>query len=488
MGSTVSVRWSCALAGGVVLSTLAGPGCTLINQIDVCERREAVEHELNARTEGTQRLGTPRAVAALPAGGALVTFVSSISGDPDEVRTEVRGVLVSPDGSPMPTCEQPGELTYAESADREIHNQPSVVPPETDDGIGLLVYSMDDGSSMQVYARPISATACPYGTTGPVQVSLEQGPPCAALRSDAPLTDLPDFRCAASPVAARLSDSDFVVLWLELESVGHVVRTSVRARVLRARFTTLEFLPTVGSATGEPVDLGDVGRLVTDMTAEALGEGRFVVLWHETETDAFRTAVRTYDDRLGPLDDPRTLRTAPGDVPDSVGLDAAFDGERLLAAWIERDEAGVSRAVASLMSGDAAPLGDVFRLGATASGEESGVSVSARRGGGFVAAWAETGAAGRGDRSGSGLRAVALASDGAVLFANRACDRADFQLNQATGGDQLDPSLVELVDGSLVAAWTDAGQNGVDRSLASIRAIALTPYELFPIEQNAEEP
>jgi len=48
--------------------------------------------------------------------------------------------------------------------------------------------------------------------------------------------------------------------------------------------------------------------------------------------------------------------------------------------------------------------------------------------------------------------------------------------------DQQRPSLVQLPDGVLLAAWTDGSREGTDLSETAVRVVAFTPRELFPIE------
>src|SRR6185436_20896355 len=96
-------------------------------------------------------------------------------------------------------------------------------------------------------------------------------------------------------------------------------------------------------------------------------------------------------------------------------------------------------------------------------------------------------ASGHPDASEGAIRALAIGADGQRLFANRACDRADFPVNSATEGDQRRPTLTTLAGGDVLVAWTDDGP-GADSSGSHVMATVLTREALFPSDKLPTAP
>lgn len=455
-------------------------GCSLVNAIDVCERGEAAIEQINRRTEGRQRVAGAGSVVAMPFGGALVAWVSDVSADPSDARTDIRVALVSATGTPIPTCDAPAELTLAPArtphGSFEVHAGPSLVAPPTEDGVGALVYSRTDDDSSQAWVQFIRGSACPNGTAlTPVQVSDESAGTCQLLRDP----NTTESRCVYDVRSALLGErpgggTDFVIAWIAAIRRGVSSQQAIRARVLRARFGGHEFLTAGESISTEPITLRESNAL-RSMRLIALSGERVGMLWQEDS----RTRWQVYDDRLRPTTDPVTLSEADAGLPIDTSVDAAVTATGHVAVvWTERgddtrstwsfltiDEGGRARhAVRTFVP----PMGNARRPAITSLGAH-----------GFLVAWEVESS--EGEDLTSSLEAVRLGAGGEVLFSNPACAATSFAPSPRRGA-QSRVGLATSASGAVLAAWTQDGQSGAF-GLASVHSALWHPRRLIPTEE-----
>lgn len=166
---------------------------------------------------------------------------------------------------------------------------------------------------------------------------------------------------------------------------------------------------------GNPIELLPVneGRLFDDMSTTQLTEGRFVVSWTEETPDEY---------------------------------DAEID------EWVE----GTGQAYVQIFSANGAPITTTPIALASGSLQAAEPSVSALQDGGFAVAWEYSNDA----------------TDSEEIYLQR-FDAAGTQLgtavrvNTGTTGDQGDPAITTLADGSLVVTWTRELFSGDDESTIS---------------------
>ncbi|MCC6875987.1 MAG: hypothetical protein IT378_16890 [Sandaracinaceae bacterium] len=448
--------------GAAAIAMVLATACTLVSHVDVCERRGPAERDLNARPEGDQTLSPSNAIVALPAGGAFVAWTSTT-----EAGSVIRGALVNADGLLLPTCAADAEHPY--SAREEQAASPALGAPTANDELALLVYRRRAAAGgYEIVGVPLTPGGCPPSIS-PRPFVIASGP---AISNPRPLA---------------LGGAEQVVTWTTLEASG---RAHLLGRRFRLRLGADPIpRPTVNGPDGEAVDL--VTPPAANGVLARLDDGAIALAWLEPETAGFRVRAAVLEQdlrvRAGPvvIDD---LSLPSGLIPEEVSIAIAFDGEQLLTSWMAGNDRNEPRVWAAFLTPSLQPLraerspeGEPFRLGSIDVAGETEVALARVAGGGFVAAWQESGTTAHEDRSGRGLRALALGQDGRVRFANRACDATDFPLNLAFESDQTLPALATLADETILAAWVTAGGQTADRSGTGLRVVSLRPRDLFAI-------
>ena len=480
-------------AFSLVLLALAGlssqAACSVINDIDVCERAPASELQVNARVEGDQWVGHD-SLAAMPGGGAFAAFASEVSADPsDEGRTEVRGTLLDVGAAPQPTFEAENEYTYAPTTSApgslQRRSRPSVSAPDVEDGFGVIVYTTSDEESSQIEAVVIRGSGAPSALTLPeatFTVSAEEGPTCAVDGT----TILRPARCALSPVAVPLEPTDRVDLhrdyaffWQAVSVPELGFHTSVvRGSLVRARYQAVEPQPARDQLSPGPVDILSA-TFVHDLVAIGVGEGRVMLIWATQEVrNTVVVNAMVLDSRLNVVVPTTEIGRSEEESRTPVSLAVAFDGQRVLVVWTEGNGGALAHVVGRLVSPMAVPLGPKRTLsqGEGSQRDPAATTLSARDG--FAVAWEAEGDSRDEDGSGTGIRMMLLGADGVPIFANAACGAGDFQVNAEHEGNQRQPALTTLNDGTVVVMWS-----GPDISGDGLHAVAMDPHTLLPIEE-----
>ncbi len=450
--------------GVTICAALIG-ACSVVNDLDVCEREAGPEVDGNVLTPGAQQVHGRGSIAELPGEGGLLAFVSAPMGE-STVRREVRLALLTQRGEPIRTCDadgggEIGVATFDEHGDA-LRYRPFAAASPDPDGHHLVVWSeaTDLLGPGELRGRRLWSTGC----LGDVVFAI---------------SDSPEWKPVVGQVAVTGVDQ-FAVVWSEAfydEGRGGATVARVMARVLDTSGSPPEFLGTVRDIDGGPVQLPEIGD-VQRIAIASIDEDRFAVAAMGGGVDTV-VRVHVFDDRLEHIATNDVART-DGLSPHPEGnVEVAFDGEKLLVVWTQPDGSGAQRAMARLLDPFSGPVSGIFRIGSTTTGDEVDVTAVARPGGGFFVAWQEENAVGRTDGDGSGVRGVMLDPDGEFQFANPACGQGDFALNATTRGNQESPSLA-VVDGSVFVAWTDDSGVGLDRSESGVRLRVFRSEDLLP--------
>lgn len=147
-------------------------------------------------------------------------------------------------------------------------------------------------------------------------------------------------------------------------------------------------------------------------------------------------------------------------------LDVAEDG-RILVAWASRrQEAGSYGVFAQLVDGLGRPLGTELHINEYLPGAQFQPAVAFTPQGNAFVAWCSQGGQ-DGEFGGIYLRRLAELNEakGANSFGPVGVEQ---QVNQTVAGDQTNPALLALADGTLVATWVSGNIDGTVRAMARI--------------------
>lgn len=460
------------IALALAVSALAS--CTLGNTIDVCERKPTREKDFNTRTEGDQLLPTRNASAPMPSGGAMLVWTSVPMG----ARPEVRGALVSADGSLSATCDSAGEITY--NPTNQYADQVALVAPAANDQLGAVVYRRHIlGQHDEIWVVPINGSGCPLGDTEPKPFALAVGP---------------DGGTFTLPSAAAMSDGSIAVTFTSLAAGVPRPHLLVRRFKLTQIGLAPKFLPTPNSAVGDLADAISPDGAHENGVLVPMSDGAAMV-YFDLEGDGYHIELARlapdFSIRWGPL--LLSEQTVPsGFLPQDISVNLAYEPDSFFITWLTGDLLLQPVVEGMFVSGDGkylsaprAPNGGPFRLGTGNGAIEGSVTMTGTGEGGFLAAWQEAGSgSAHADHSGYGLRAVGFDAQGAVRFSNRVCETDDFGLNLEITGDQTQPALTRLADGTVVAAWQSKGGDDSDRDRDGfgLKTVGLSLRELFPLK------
>jgi len=466
-------------AQGVVGALLSG--CLLANKIDVCERPLPEGRELNALTDGPQRVGSPRAVAAVPTGEALVVFRSGVFGAVDDERSVLRTVLVDAAGTPLRTCNAASEYTLVDvgPSDRIFHNHAAVTLPEALGDIGLVSFVRYDRTqvSMEVMGQLVSPQGCSIGTTTPFEISDEpDGTPCESSAS---------FHCVVTPSTVQVKPNRFAVFWLSSRSVGPLgFDSGIFGRVFDVDFQGHRPLATSLAFNGTPARLTEPGSGPSSVAALGLGQGRIALAWQDRSVGRpLRTMIRITNDRFDRLSSELEIAASTAESPELTSVALAMTGSRLLAAWVQRNRTGVDAVFTRILEleadGEVTPVSIEREVDAPAQARQdrpTATVVAGPKGPLFLVGWTED----DGDGDGRGVRALWLDVDGNPAFNNTSCGDTPFVLTSVRAGDQREPAAAVLANGALFVVWSDEGRSMQDRSGSAVFGATYEPRTLLP--------
>ncbi|MDB5721204.1 MAG: hypothetical protein JWP15_1822, partial [Alphaproteobacteria bacterium] len=99
-------------------------------------------------------------------------------------------------------------------------------------------------------------------------------------------------------------------------------------------------------------------------------------------------------------------------------------------------------------------VGDEFVVNTRTEGQHDFPALEALPGGGFVAVWMDNSGL-DGDADGWAIKGQIFGPDGLKVG-------AEFLVNSATSGDQIDPDVTTFPSGRFLVTWTDASGVGAD--------------------------
>ena len=263
------------------------------------------------------------------------------------------------------------------------------------------------------------------------------------------------------PTLTALADGRFAVAWADSSLSGGDTSVAIRAQVFNADGSRsgAEFLVNTTVTNGQ-----------TQPTITALADGRFVVAWTDpskTSGDTSFTAIRAqvFNADGSPSGAEFLVNTTVTNGQTQPTITALVDG-RFVVAWTDSSFSGGdtsgSAIRAQVFNVDGSPSGAEFLVNTTVTNSQFGSTITALVDGRFVVAWTDFSQSG-GDNSIGAIRAQMFNADGSP-------SGGEFLVNTTVAFDQSDPTIIALVDGRFVVAWTDFSQSGGDTSGTALRA------------------
>jgi Ca2+-binding RTX toxin-like protein len=247
----------------------------------------------------------------------------------------------------------------------------------------------------------------------------------------------------STPSITELADGRLVVTWRS-DDPGDGSGSCIRARLYNAD----------GSAAGNDFIVNSTAPTdQRDPAITALADGRFVVTWtSEDPGDGWGWCIRArlFNANGSAAGGDFIVSSTTDNHQYQPSITALADG-RFVVTWTSSDPGdGSSDCIrARLFNADGSPADNDFIINSTMDDGQFNPSVTALADGRFVVTWWSYDS---GDGSGTCIRARLFNADGSAAG-------DDLIVNTTANGDQRDPSITALADGSFVVTWysTDDG-------------------------------
>ncbi|MGF1468534.1 MAG: hypothetical protein ACFCGT_20615 [Sandaracinaceae bacterium] len=494
--------------------------CTALSRPDACEVSRlptgSTETDDRSVTQETVGLGSfpfqvltgPQSLVARPGGEAATVGWIEVSDVSDDRQLGRLQLSASGFDRSCPNV----YLVWTEEA---VPDRLSIgfLPPGTAIGTsraaGLLAYSVAGREDTDRVNRVGSLLLDRFGCW------LMPRPTCGdqlALLSD----EDEGFVLGVAPVVLSFRTGRVVVLWLRRESSRNTELRGGRVD-LGASCPVPAATSVVGDEGGVSVPysgnsmIGFAGTVINPGSTDRSQRGRFALLWYEDapSIDGYRVVLGTFEETLAPDAEPFVIAEVPSVAQATSASELpslAFDGETLLATWVERDSADDSTRVrgrfldltssdapAFLSSPGTSGADRSFRIGDAEAGSEVNPVATAVPGGGFAVAYVESGAgrASGEQGAGTGVRLIAFDADRRRQFLNLACGPSSIAVTPegaptapGTGRVRSDPtpplSLTVLADRRVLVAYTEGAIRLDDQAPSGVRVVSLGPEVLFP--------
>ena len=257
------------------------------------------------------------------------------------------------------------------------------------------------------------------------------------------------------PSVASLADGGYVVVWESDGEDGSGYGIFGQRYTAEGAITGPEFIVN-SQIFGDQVEAQVTG----------LDGGGFVVSWTDQSSNADGSSWGIFAQRFGadglPAGSEFQVNTTTSSSQRESDIAALNDGG-FVAVW--RDDSGSDGSSAGVQGQRFDALGNrvgaEFQVNTEFSSFQYEPSVSGLSGGGFVVTWTSYSSGSAGDGSGQGIFAQRYDASGNPAG-------AEFPVTSEVSGDQREPVVAGLADGTFVVAWTD--ESGLDTSSGGIYA------------------
>ncbi len=214
---------------------------------------------------------------------------------------------------------------------------------------------------------------------------------------------------------------------------------------------------------GTPVKIGGEEQL-NDITtnlqdrpnATLLQNGNFVVVYDSNQTGDFDVYARIFSANGTPIGPAFTVNEPSADV-EVFGEIITLSNGNFVVAWRTGTGSANLELRARVFQQDGTPVTGEFAVNTTSTGLQNNLVIEPLNNGGFVAAYTSAASPGT-DASGNSVLARAFDAMGNETI-------AEFQVNTTTTGNQQEPDIATLSDGSFVITYDAAN---VDSNLEAV--------------------
>ncbi|WP_269769733.1 cadherin domain-containing protein [Flavisphingomonas formosensis] len=256
---------------------------------------------------------------------------------------------------------------------------------------------------------------------------------------------------------AALSNSNYVVVWNNTPLLGE---TNLQAQIISSGGTKIGDQFAVNTITN---------GLQTNSVVTGLSGGGFVVAWEDSsnglgENSGSAIAAQIFDSSGNKVGSEFRVNTTTAGSQTQPEISALTNGN-FVVSWTDPANSGDLKAQIYTAAG--VKVGVEFTLGSVTTGVQGDVSIAATAGGGFVAAWEDSSGT-LGDTSGTSIVVQAFDASGNAIG-------SETRINTATAGNQLNPSITVLADGTLAVSWQTPGVGGNTQIVTQHLAIDSAP-------------
>ena len=366
--------------------------------------------EFRVNTTTSKDQGEPN-VAALADGGYVITWESK---DQDGDGKGVFGQRYDSDGNAVGSEFQINSETSKDQEDVSVTGL---------DGGGFVVVweSKDqDGDNLGVYGQRYDSAGTATGSEFRInsETNKEQ----------------------ENPSVTSLSNGGFVVTWDSKDQDGDGKGVFGQVYDSSGAVVGTEFQ--INSETSEDQE---------QVSVTGLEGGGFVAVWESKNQDGDNEGVyaQRFDSSGNAVGSEFAVNTQTSKEQREPSVTSLEDGG-FVVVWESNDQDGSNYGVFGQRYGsDGSAAGSEFQVNTTTSDAQEDVSVTGLTDGGFLVTWESK------NIDGNGKAVVAQRYDSSGNAVG-----SEFQVNSYTSGDQQNPDVVSLADGSVVVVWQSKDQDG----------------------------
>ena len=408
--------------------------------------RQGSEFLVNTTTEDNQVAPT---ITGLTNGGFVVTWYDTSGQGGDAIGASIKAQIYNAAGGRV------GSEFLVKTATAGNQSEPAVAGLSD----GGFVISWTDGSGVG-------------GDTSSVGIKAQVFSAAGATVGAEFLVNTTTSGNQLAPTITGLNNGGFVVAWWDMSALGADTSLySVKAQIYGARGAKVgaEFLVNTTTADNQ------LAPAITSLT-----NGGFVVTWYDTSGqggDASSSSVKAQiygaaGAKVGGEFIVNTVTAGSQLYPTTAGL----TNGGFVVTW--RDDSGVGGDAsrygikAQIFDAAGAKIGAEFLVNTAVENDQLYSTVTGLTNGGFVITWYDYSGQG-GDADSASVKAQAYDATGAKVG-------GEFLVNTATGGNQSDPSITGLRNGSFVISWTDRSDASGSNVKAQVYALNQAPVVTAP--------